>query len=346
MIFTWQKPQWERFVHLKIRLPHAILIFGPKGVGKFEFARTAAALLLCQRVAARPDSGEACGVCTACKLFALGNHPDFFAIQPETDVPDSADADVDQPVVPAADKKKKPSKQIKIAQIREVLESIQTGAHQGGRRLILIAPAEAMNAATANALLKTLEEPPPDTILLLVSSEPARLLPTIRSRCQSLAFAEPDRQLALAWLRQQDTGEAAELLARYGGAPLLALDAAGEERGMNFRTLIEHLAGPEDPLACAEILAGADPLAAVDCIQRWVSDLVTFGLAGRIRYFPGFEAAVSGVAGSAPMLSLLRLSRRLTELRAIANHPVNPRLFAERLATDYAEAIRPSGESS
>jgi DNA polymerase-3 subunit delta' len=337
MIFDWQKLQWQQFRRLIPKLPHALLFYGPRGIGKLEFARSAAALLLCQRAQSGQDVSEACGECSTCILYPQGNHPDFFLIQPEADAAEAADGETE--VAAPADKKKKPSKQIKIGQVREVLENIQTGTHQGGRRVILVAPAEAMNTATANALLKTLEEPPPDTVMLLVSSEPDRLLPTIRSRCQSLGFGEPERELALKWLKQNKIDEAEALLARFGGAPLLAFDAANEESGLDMRALAERLAIGDDPLASAELLA-ADPVAAVDSLQRWVSDLIMLRLGGRVRYYPGFEKALAGVARTAPILSLLKFARRLTELRAISHHPVNPRLFAERLALDYADAVR------
>jgi DNA polymerase-3 subunit delta' len=342
MIFEWQTNQWERFLRLTRKLPHAILLHGPRGVGKFEFAKSAAALLLCGRAAEGADLREACGECKPCLLQAQGNNPDFFLLQPEADTADANEADPDHAATPAAEKKKKPSKQIKIDQIRDLLENIQTGTHQGGRRVILLAPAEAMNPATANALLKTLEEPPPDTVMLLVSSAPERLLPTIRSRCQYLDFGEPDQAHALNWLKENEINDASELLARYGGAPLSALEAAGEESGLDHHAFIEYLAVGRDPLACAEFLVGVEPVTAVDWMQRWVSDLVMFGLAGRTRYFPGFEAAIRKIASSAAMISLLGFSRRLTELRAIAQYPVNPRLFIERLAMDYTEASRPS----
>jgi DNA polymerase-3 subunit delta' len=334
MIFIWQKTQWTHFLRLARKIPHGLLLHGPKGVGKFEFAKAAADFLLCQRA----DAGltQACGECSACLLQAQGNHPDFFLIQPEADAAEAVDGEAEQS---AADRKKKPSKQIKISQIRDLLDVIQTGTHQGGRRVILLAPAEAMNTATANALLKTLEEPPPDTVILLVSSEPDRLLPTIRSRCQGMAFGEPDTGLALGWLKEGEVKDAVNLLARYGGAPLLAKAAAAEESGLDFDALIAGLASPQDPLACADAMSGAEPIAVVDGLQRWVSDLLTFALAGSVRYFPGHLAAISAVAKTASPLALLRFSRRLVELRAIAQFPVNPRLFAERVALDYADAV-------
>jgi DNA polymerase III subunit delta' len=207
--------------------------------------------------------------------------------------------------------------------------------------VILLSPAEAMNANTANALLKTLEEPPPETVMLLVSSEPERLLPTVRSRCQSLGFGEPDRNLALKWLEERGIKDAAALLARYGGSPLSAADAAAEGPRLDYPALINTLAAAPDPLALSELLAVAEPVTAVDCLQRWVCDLVMYRWSGRTRYFPAHEAAIAGVSGSAAMPSLLGFSRRLAELRSIAQHPVNPRLFAERLALDYAAAVGP-----
>src|ERR1700679_2265424 len=152
MIYNWHSKQWGRFLDLAQKLPHALLLHGPKGVGKFEFARAAANFLLCQRAAA--GLSQACGECIACLLLAQGNHPDFFLIQPESESVEAAEGEAEPS---AAEKKKKPSRQIKISQIRDLLDSIQTGTHQGGRRVILLAPAESMNTATANALLKTLE---------------------------------------------------------------------------------------------------------------------------------------------------------------------------------------------
>src|SRR5471032_3296050 len=125
MIYTWQKPVWQRFRRLLPKLPHAILLHGPRGIGKLEFAKTAAGLLLCNKIRSGELLEQACGRCPACVLYQLGNHPDFFLIQPEADAVEAAEGvEVAQTL---GDKKKKPSTQIKIGQIREVVERIQTG---------------------------------------------------------------------------------------------------------------------------------------------------------------------------------------------------------------------------
>ena len=320
-------------------LPHALLIHGPRGVGKYEFAQDVAGLLLCPDSNKNSPCPEACGKCSPCLLYKLGNHPDFFLIQPEADAVDAAEGDESTESAPAPDKRKNPSKQIRIEQVRDLLQTIQTGTHQGGRRVVLITPAESMNAATANALLKTLEEPPPDTILLLLSSEPDRLLPTLRSRCQSIALAEPDHGLALDWLKSERVADAEAQLALAGGAPLLARARANDEGALDHRLVIERLALARDPFGSADAMAKSDPVTSVDWLQRWVCDLLMLRLGGTIRYHPDFAAELQAIARDAPVLPMLRLARRLTELRAIASHPVNPRLFFERLALDYLDGV-------
>jgi DNA polymerase III subunit delta' len=124
MIFNWQESYWKRFLRIAQKMPHAILLHGPRGIGKFEFAKTAAALLLCQRAPAGAELRAACGECAACMLYAGGNHPDFFLVQPEADAAEATDADGEQAGSTAEEKKKKPSKQIRIDQVRQVLENI------------------------------------------------------------------------------------------------------------------------------------------------------------------------------------------------------------------------------
>jgi DNA polymerase-3 subunit delta' len=338
MLFPWNIPNFERFLRLVPRLPHAILLHGPKGTGKLEFARSAAGLLLCNVPAMFADRQQACGKCPSCLLYAIGNHPDFFHVQPEADTVDGEGGS--EGTQANADKRKKPSTQIRIGQIRDVVDNIQSGTHQGGRRVILVAPAEAMNSATANALLKTLEEPPSQTVILLVANEPERLLPTIRSRCQAIGFGEPDRRSSLTWLEGKGIPDAEARLALFGGSPLAALDSAENGAGPDFRTLVDRFTSADDALSCADALGSAEPQVAVDWLQRWTTDVLLFRLSGRIRYHPGFEAALRPVAQAAPIRSMLNFLRALAEYRRIARHPVNARLYVERLALDYFECVR------
>src|SRR5256885_5283861 len=166
---------------LRERLPHAILLQSGEGLGEFEFAQACAQSLLCED----PRPGERpCGACHACDWFSLGNHPDFRLIVPESMAPESSEE--------GAEPAKKKSEQIRIEQVRELAGFLAVGTHRAGLRVILIYPADAMNANTQNALLKSLEEPPPGTVFLLVSTQIDRLLPTVRSRCARFALPPPD----------------------------------------------------------------------------------------------------------------------------------------------------------
>lgn len=202
-VFPWQEPAWQYLVNRKNldNLPHAILITGVVGVGKDVFAKNLAYLLLCRESSRQ---GVACGECAACILLEAGNHPDLIVIQPE-------------------DK----GRAIKIDQIRELIEGLNNSSHQGGYKLALIESAELLNSASANALLKTLEEPTPHTVIILISAFPHTLPATVRSRCQTLLVRAPEHALAKNWLEHELPNADVELLlALAENAPLLALNIA------------------------------------------------------------------------------------------------------------------------
>src|SRR5260370_10118098 len=209
MIFKFQEQAWQAWAQLRERLPHAILIQSGEGMGEFEFAQACAQSLLCETPG--PDR-RACGSCRACSWFLQGNHPDFRLIVPESMAPESRE----EAVEPA----KKKSEQIRIEQVRELAGFLAVGTHRGGLRVLLVYPAEAMNANTQNALLKSLEEPPPDTIFLLVATQAERLLATVRSRCLRLAVPLPEPAQVLRWLKEQGVERPETALAAPARAPL------------------------------------------------------------------------------------------------------------------------------
>ena len=322
MILYWQSAQLRELGKTRSKLPHALLVHGREGMGQLELASAFAQALLCERPL--PDGGS-CGACPACVWFGQGNHPDFRLIQPES-------MEADEEAESAGSRKK--SDQIRIEQVRELQRFLAVGTHRAGRRVILMHPAETMNFATQNALLKSLEEPPPETLFLLATSFSHRLLPTIRSRCQNVVATAPSREEATGWLRDQGMENPESLLALAGGAPLTAMRLAESEPAR--RRLIEQLKDAAfDPVAAAESCLSVEPAEAVGWLQRWVYDLMSFRLTGTIRYHVSDEAGVRAVSERCRPAQAARLLRRLAQARGLAAHPLNARLFLEGLLIDY-----------
>ena len=327
MIFKWTTKQLAQLAELRARLPHALLVHGREGVGQFELAMAFAQFLLCEKPA---PGGRACERCSACTWFGQGNHPDFRLLQPESMAADEENET-------AADSKKK-SDQIRIEQVRDLQRFLAVGTHRGGLRVIVLHPADAMNVSTQNAVLKSLEEPPPDTLFLLVTSFPHRLRPTIRSRCQGIAVPIPDRDQAARWLKDQRIENPESLLALAGGAPLSAMRLSETEPVR--RRLIAQLGEPRfDPVAVTEHCLGAEPGEVVAWLQRWVYDLLSLRLTGRLRYHLADEQGVRATAARCDPARAVALLHRLAKARSLAQHPLNPRLFFEDLLIQYQELI-------
>jgi DNA polymerase-3 subunit delta' len=324
MIFNWQMSAWKALAVHRSKLPHALLMVGRPGIGKSLLASSFAQALLCDTPA---KHGLPCGTCQACNWFLQGNHPDFRILQPESMAPEAADE-------APAKKEKKKSEQIRIEQVRATEGFLAVGTHRGGARIILIDPAEAMNPAAQSALLKNLEEPPPGTLYLLVSSRPQRLLPTIRSRCMVVPVAAPAHAEALKWLESEGVGDAAEALAAAAGAPLAARAAAEVEPVR--REFLNRLADPSsDPLALAQSCDTVEPALVVGWLQRWVYDLLSARTSGCVRYNVSAQRAIEKISKPLDAAALAGLLRRLGEARALAQHPLNPRLFFEDLLLQY-----------
>ncbi|HEX7986095.1 MAG TPA: DNA polymerase III subunit delta', partial [Duganella sp.] len=224
-IYPWQESSWTQLQQLRQRMPHAILFHGAAGIGKSDFIERFAQGLLCEAVL--PD-GHACGQCASCGWFLQQNHPDYRRVRPEAleDEPAAEGEEGDAETKKTAKSAKAPSKDIKIEQIRNLADFMNISTHRQGLRVVVLYPAEALNMPASNALLKTLEEPPPGTVFLLASNSLDRLLPTILSRCRKFALPMPSHAEALAWLKAQGVADADSWLREQGGAPLAAMAQA------------------------------------------------------------------------------------------------------------------------
>ena len=328
--FPWHRAALERLLADRTRLPHALLVHGRRGIGKVEFARALASALLCEA----PRGALACGECAACHWFEQGNHPDYREIIPEiAEEDDEAEADEAKP-------EKKKSLVIKVDQIRAQADFMGLTTHRSGFRVLVIRPADTLNLEAANALLKTLEEPPPATVIVLVSDQPSRLLATIRSRCRTLALPMPERAEALAWLEAEAVPEAAIALSVAGGAPLLARDLAAPEEVQLRRKVITELSRPSgaEPLAFAERIDRPALERTIYWMQTWVHDLLRVRAGASVRHNTDFAPAAQAKARSADADALFDLECQLRAARRLATHPLNARLLAEHLLMTYNRA--------
>ncbi len=341
-ILPWQRDQLAELVARGDKLPHALLVYGRSGTGKVEFARALAQSLLCEA----PDHGLACGACPACGWFAAGNHPDFRALLPESMIEDAA---TDDAPTEADEKDKKKSNEIKIDQVRGIADFMALSTHRGGYRVLLIHPAEAMNAAAANALLKTLEEPASRTVILLVSERIGRLLATIRSRCQRVLVRLPAREVALAWLRAQGVAQPEDALATASGAPLDAIAYCEPDYQHARQAFVNALAEPNfDYALAAQQFEKSDLPSLLGWLQTWTNDLIVQRMAGRVAHHPSHATTLERIAKTIQLPRVFRFESELRQTRRLINHPLNARLLLEQLFIAYKQAIssRPSAGTS
>ncbi|QGM21588.1 DNA polymerase III subunit delta' [Spiribacter sp. 2438] len=304
----WQRQAWQRFIQTVVdgRVPHAILLAGPAGIGKTTLSHLMAAQLLCET----PGATEPCGHCRGCHLRHAGSHPDARLL-----VPEEGGSGI-----------------LKIEAIRQLVDFSQRTSQYSGYRVARLLPAEAMNRSAANALLKTLEEPPASVCLLLVSHQPSRLPATIRSRCQIFRLGVPPRAESLQWLKTQGIANAAEVLDLAGGAPFLARQLAEHQAVDQDQALLTALAGIVSGRVDATATAadwretGARPLAVM--MQR-ITLRVARAQAGSAT--PGAQPAITAIAKRLPPAALHALAGRLNRLRAASEQPLSRELSAEAL---------------
>ncbi len=334
-LFPWLGPLWEG-LEQRVgagRLPHALLLQGPGGLGKAAFARHLAARLFCEA----PEEGRACGRCQGCTLFEAGSHPDHFHVTLEIN-----------------EKTGKEKTAIGIDQIRELCRQLSLTASEGGYKVGVIQPADLMTTEAANSLLKTLEEPTDNTVLVLVTERPMRLPATVRSRCQAVRFTAPDSVAALPWLEAQLGEEAAgagALLAVADGAPLKALELARNQGLAARRAWLEQLAGLQegrlDPVAVADEWAKDEALRPLHWFTAWIMDMIRLRLGGgRGLRNRDLGEPLAAMAGRMQPLALERLLEKAWEALRLTTTQVNRQLLVEDVLLSWVREARQSRQES
>ncbi len=321
----WHQQQWQRLQASRAqgRLPHAILLTGPQGLGKQEFALLFAQSLLCQSC---NQDGEPCGECRYCQLFQAGNHPDINLIAPLEG-----------------------KKAIAVDQIRGLGQFISLKSQYAGHKVVIISPAEAMNINASNSLLKTLEEPSEDTLLLLVTHQPAQLPATIRSRCQEIRFDMADIHAGRDWLAQQLAPDADIdlLLALAEGAPLKAMQLAQEgmqEQRLSLLEKLEQLTAQK--LAPVSMAAECNKIGlpwSLNCLYSWSTDMVRFKTAGQdvpYRANPDLNARLLKLANQVSLKHIFLLQDRIRQAMQEFERNFNPSLIMESVLIQWQNTFR------
>ncbi len=317
-------------------LPHAILLYSSPGIGENIFAEYLAKTLLCEQ---RLPDGHPCSQCSSCNWFDQQTHPDYRRILPPAlDTTAKAEDSSEKTEKKTTRSGSAPSKWIGINQIRELGSIIGLSTSRGGYRVICLYPAETLTTESSNALLKMLEEPPSNTVFILVSNQINDLLPTILSRCRKFPMPSPEFTSALNWLKEQGIDDAEFWLAEQGGAPILALEKARNNVREEMDAFLAALISPdiEMSLITAEKLRKSSATDIISWLQRWLYDLLSMRMTGRLRYFLRWKPQIEKQASQVNLNELLRMIKKTTERKKVSEHPLVLRLLIEDILMDYA----------
>ncbi len=313
---------------------HAWLLHGPSGLGQYDLALSLAQSWLCEAPGKQPTDA-ACGQCASCHMIASRAHTDLVVLMPETlmlehgwPLSEKAQKEID-------DKTRKPSKEIRVEAMRDAIEFAQLTSGRGRSKAVLVYPAERMNTVTANALLKTLEEPGGNLKFVLATESAHQLLPTIRSRCQGFALRWPAQAEAVQWLQAQDGAgkldEAALLtvLAAAGGRPLDALQVIAAGAVGSWAKLPKSLV-----LGSLHVVDGWGAAQVLDALQKLCHDLWAIKLGAAPRFFDAAD-----LPKPPPARALSAWSEQLKTLARSIDHTWKEALLIEDLVSQAQMAL-------
>ncbi len=323
-LLPWQLQHWQQCQRRLAAntFPHALLLSGEQGLGKRHFAECLTKSLLCSNP---QENGIACGDCQTCHLYSAGTHPDYRLIAQEED-----------------------SNQIKVDQVRTLTEFMTLSRQYAHHKIALICDADTMNRNAANSLLKTLEEPPAWALIILITSQPARLPATVRSRCQKLHFSIPGSSQSLQWLQQQATDgqhDIEQLLRLAGGVPLKALDFLQgdklEIRQDIFKSFTTMLRGETSPVSVAKQWTTHDPGMIINWLVSWVADALRLNFDAQDARLenPDVSEGLNSLAKRVDLTKLFELHADLLQYRRSLGGSLNQTLLMEEILINCKSAM-------
>ena len=307
---------------------HAWLLAGPSGLGQYSLALSLVRAWLCEQ----PSEQGACGTCGSCHAIDVRTHADLCVLMPETvmlelgwPLSEKAQSDID-------DKKRKASKEIRVDAMRDAVEFSQRTSARGRGKAVLVFPAERMNNVTANALLKTLEEPPGDVKFVLASDSAHQLLPTIRSRCLGHSMVWPEEQAALKWIEGQGIApaQARVMLRAAGGRPEDALLFSQSGRDAQAWVKLPKAMARGDVSA----LKDWTPAQTVDALHKLCHDVLATQTGASPRFFDAAD-----LPPSRSLTALTAWSKALSASKRTVEHPFNAGLLLEALVSQAQIAL-------
>ena len=345
-LYPWQQSDYASLFarYQQDKLPHALLLSGLAGLGKAHLARVLSQAMLCKQPSAE---GVACNKCSSCELVNAGTHPDLYIVNP-------LDKDKKKKREYSEKVKLEEFKKIGIDQNRSLINFLSLKSHSGGHKIVLVYPADYMTRDAANSLLKNLEEPAGDTLIMLVTDRPGYLLPTIRSRCQTISFGKPVAVEVLPWLEQQfknsETGLNPELARDYlglaRGAPLKAVLLAEnqqlEQQNLLIKQLTELTQGQQDPVSLAQNWVKSGVPQSLDWMAAWVADVI------KLKFVSDFPLSnnrniyqlMQGLAQKTEVTALFRFLDRLNKSARLAEGSINQQLLLEDAMICWSRLFR------
>jgi DNA polymerase-3 subunit delta' len=332
-LFPWLVEPFKNLVSHQI--PNSLIISGQKDIGKFQFGFELCKFLLCESSSSKP-----CESCEACNWVKNGNHPDLFLVVPQNlkhILPFEMD---DQKSSEESDEKKQ-SKFIRIDQIRNIVSSNELGSYRGGKRVVLIYPAESMQTEAANCLLKTLEEPSINLYIILVTHHKEKLLPTIRSRCQIFNVPKPSLDVSVDWLCHQLNNKYPKeniehRFALHSGAPLKVLSSI-EENAVDQSKIIEELSKFQkiNPNKIIDLLSDFSLSDILNCTLKWTTDINLQLFGQGAKFFPEYQSQISSHCKSLNKIDVQNFLSSLNKDLKLVNHPLFPKVQLEATLVRY-----------